>query len=58
MVSGDFMLRRSLPDLKVVGETSLMSILRWSFKTNMDKTMSSSHTGQISLVGILFTFND
>ncbi|KAF8397271.1 hypothetical protein HHK36_016182 [Tetracentron sinense] len=40
---------RSLPDLKVVGESSLMSILRWSFKANMDKTMSSSENGQITL---------
>ncbi|KAJ1699009.1 hypothetical protein LUZ63_007521 [Rhynchospora breviuscula] len=40
---------RSAPDFKIVGQSSLMSILRWSFKTNMDKTMSSSD-GQISLV--------
>ncbi|KAJ4977644.1 hypothetical protein NE237_008424 [Protea cynaroides] len=40
---------RSLPDLEVVGESSLMSILRWSFKTNMDKTMSSYDNGQITL---------
>ncbi|KAF8396949.1 hypothetical protein HHK36_018585 [Tetracentron sinense] len=40
---------RSLPDLEVVGENSLMSILRWSFKANMDKTMSSSDNGQITL---------
>lgn len=41
---------RSLPDLEMVGETSLMSILRWSFKTNMDKLMSSSGSGQITMV--------
>ncbi|XP_078160506.1 transducin family protein / WD-40 repeat family protein isoform X1 [Carex rostrata] len=40
---------RSVPDLELVGQNSLMSILRWSFKTNMDKTMSSSD-GQISLL--------
>lgn len=44
---------RSLPDLEVVGETSLTSILRWNFKTNMDKRMSSSSTGQITMVGLL-----
>ncbi|KAK3019018.1 hypothetical protein RJ639_003626, partial [Escallonia herrerae] len=32
---------RSLPDLELVEETSLMSILRWNFKANMDRTMSS-----------------
>ncbi|XP_077212708.1 transducin family protein / WD-40 repeat family protein isoform X3 [Tasmannia lanceolata] len=41
---------RSLPDLEVVGESSLMSILRWSFKINMAKTMSSSDSGLIALV--------
>lgn len=41
---------RSLPGLEPVAEGSLMSILRWSFKTNMDKTMSSSDNGQIALV--------
>ncbi|XP_059627965.1 uncharacterized protein LOC132270778 isoform X2 [Cornus florida] len=48
---------RSLPDLEVVGESSLMSILRWNFKPNMNKTMSSSNTGQITLVnGCEFVF--
>lgn len=48
---------RSLPDLEVVGETSLTSILRWNFKTNMDKMMSSSSTGQITMVnGCEFAF--
>ncbi|PIA59457.1 hypothetical protein AQUCO_00400380v1 [Aquilegia coerulea] len=41
---------RSLPDLEVVRESSIMSILRWSFKANMDRTICSSDTGQISLV--------
>lgn len=41
---------RSLPDLEVLAESSLMSILRWSFKTNMEKTMSSYDNGQITLV--------
>ncbi|XP_041023794.1 uncharacterized protein LOC121264600 [Juglans microcarpa x Juglans regia] len=40
---------RSLPDLELVKETSLMSILRWNFKANMDKAMSSSDSGQITL---------
>ncbi|KAI3936610.1 hypothetical protein MKW92_018390 [Papaver armeniacum] len=40
---------RSFPDLKVVGESSLMSILRWSFKTNMEKTVCSSDRGQIAV---------
>ncbi|KAJ0027944.1 hypothetical protein Pint_34863 [Pistacia integerrima] len=39
---------RSLPDLELVNETSLMSILRWSFKANMDKTISADN-GQITL---------
>ncbi|XP_044473048.1 uncharacterized protein LOC123201555 isoform X2 [Mangifera indica] len=40
---------RSLPDLELVKETSLMSILRWSFKANMDKTITADN-GQIALV--------
>ncbi|KAF8395898.1 hypothetical protein HHK36_019853 [Tetracentron sinense] len=47
---------RSLADLEVVGENSLMAILRWSFKANMDKTMSSSDNGQITLVDIFLAF--
>ncbi|XP_031264245.1 uncharacterized protein LOC116122548 isoform X2 [Pistacia vera] len=48
---------RSLPCLEVVGETSLMSILRWNFKTNMEKTMCSSCNGQIVLInGYEFAF--
>ncbi|KAH7677887.1 syntaxin-binding protein 5 [Dioscorea alata] len=41
---------RSLPDLEVLGESSLMSTLRWSFKANMEKTISSYDFGQIALV--------
>lgn len=41
---------RSLPDLKVVAETSLMSVLRWNFKTKMENTMSSFGNGHISMV--------
>uniref|UniRef100_A0A6N2LRD1 Uncharacterized protein n=1 Tax=Salix viminalis TaxID=40686 RepID=A0A6N2LRD1_SALVM len=41
---------RSLPDLQVVGESSLMSILRWNFKTNMEKMICPSENAQIILV--------
>ncbi|KAL2945079.1 Syntaxin-binding protein 5 [Bienertia sinuspersici] len=41
---------RSLPNLEVLGELSLLSILRWNFRTNMDKTMSCTEKGQITLV--------
>ncbi|KAH9622373.1 hypothetical protein KSS87_015889 [Heliosperma pusillum] len=41
---------RSLPKLEVLGKLSLMSILRWNFKTNMDKTISSTENGQLTLV--------
>ncbi|GAV73566.1 LOW QUALITY PROTEIN: hypothetical protein CFOL_v3_17050, partial [Cephalotus follicularis] len=40
---------RSFPDLELVEESSLMSILRWNFKTSMDKTMSYSDDGLIIL---------
>jgi len=40
---------RSVPDLAIIAESSLMSILRWSYKAGMDKSMSSSN-GQITLV--------
>ncbi|KAI8564240.1 hypothetical protein RHMOL_Rhmol03G0166700 [Rhododendron molle] len=43
---------RSLPDLELVGESSLMSILRWNFKTSMTKTISSSDTGHIVLTNL------
>ncbi|KAF9676942.1 hypothetical protein SADUNF_Sadunf08G0055700 [Salix dunnii] len=41
---------RSLPDLEVVGESSLRSILRWNFKANMEKTICLSENAQIILV--------
>ncbi|KAF9591351.1 hypothetical protein IFM89_003974 [Coptis chinensis] len=49
---------RSLPDLEVVREWSLMSILRWSFKANMEKTICSSENGHIFLVEIPFFFSN
>ncbi|GLT31484.1 hypothetical protein SLA2020_062170 [Shorea laevis] len=47
--SGDLEIR-SLTTLDVVGESSLMSILGWSLKNNMEKTICSSNRGQIMLV--------
>ncbi|KAK4797849.1 hypothetical protein SAY86_030175 [Trapa natans] len=41
---------RSFPNLEVIGECSLALLLRWSFKTNMEKTMSCTENGQIILV--------
>lgn len=41
---------RSLPDLELITESSLLSILRWNYKVNMDKTMCSDDNGQIVLV--------
>ncbi|PWA85428.1 transducin family protein / WD-40 repeat family protein [Artemisia annua] len=41
---------RSLPDLRVQAETSIMSILRWNFKSKMEKTISSFGNGHISMV--------
>ncbi|XP_022145606.1 uncharacterized protein LOC111015012 [Momordica charantia] len=41
---------RSLPDLELLKESSLQSILMWNFKANMDKISSSSEHGQIVLV--------
>ncbi|RDY11218.1 Syntaxin-binding protein 5, partial [Mucuna pruriens] len=40
---------RSLPDLELVAESSLLSILRWNYKVNMDKIMCSDDYGQIVL---------
>ncbi|XP_047065256.1 uncharacterized protein LOC124673174 [Lolium rigidum] len=40
---------RSLPDLEILAESSLMHLLRWSYKTGMDKSMSSLN-GQIAMV--------
>ncbi|XP_078435119.1 transducin family protein / WD-40 repeat family protein isoform X2 [Wolffia australiana] len=41
---------RSFPNLEVLEEDSLSSILRWSFKANMAKTASSCDQGQIALL--------
>ncbi|XP_076929896.1 uncharacterized protein LOC143594470 [Bidens hawaiensis] len=41
---------RSLPDLNVLAATSIMSILRWNFKTNMEKTMSCFGNTNITMV--------
>ncbi|XP_027941630.1 uncharacterized protein LOC114195383 isoform X3 [Vigna unguiculata] len=41
---------RSLPALEVLGEISLMSILRWNLEINMEKTICSSSNGKIILV--------
>lgn len=41
---------RFLPYLEVVGGTSLMSLLRWNYKTNMEETLCSSDSGEIVLV--------
>ena len=38
----------------MVGESSLMSILRWNFKTNMEKKICSSENAQIILVRFFF----
>lgn len=40
---------RSLPDLELLERTSLMSVLRWNFKPNMDRAMSSMENGHITL---------
>ncbi|CAA7040331.1 unnamed protein product [Microthlaspi erraticum] len=41
---------RSFPDLEVVRESSLMSLLRWNFKPNMEKTVCSDDFGHVVLV--------
>ncbi|CAO2825683.1 unnamed protein product [Amaranthus hypochondriacus] len=41
---------RSLQNLEVLGEVSLLSMLRWNFRTNMDKTMACTEKGQITLL--------
>lgn len=43
-------LHRSFPELEIVKECSLMSVLRWNFKKNMEKTLTSTTTGQLALV--------
>ncbi|XP_054783752.1 uncharacterized protein LOC129290785 isoform X2 [Prosopis cineraria] len=40
---------RSYPNLELVQESSLLSILRWNYKVNMDKTMCSDDNGNIAL---------
>ena len=49
-------LDRSLTTLEVMGESSLMTILRWNFKTNMEKMICSSNRGQIILVSVFSPF--
>ncbi|XP_022745688.1 uncharacterized protein LOC111295998 isoform X3 [Durio zibethinus] len=39
---------RSLPDLELVKESSIVSILRWNYKANMDKLMTSDNA-QVAL---------
>ncbi|XP_021295747.1 uncharacterized protein LOC110425226 isoform X2 [Herrania umbratica] len=41
---------RSMKTLEVMGESSLMTLLRWNFKTNMEKIICSSNRGQIILI--------
>ncbi|KAL3536530.1 hypothetical protein ACH5RR_004991 [Cinchona calisaya] len=41
---------RSLPNLELVKENTIMSLLRWNFKANMERTMSSTDTGHLTLV--------
>ncbi|XP_019084500.1 PREDICTED: uncharacterized protein LOC104708556 [Camelina sativa] len=41
---------RSFPKLEVVGESSLLSLLRWNFKPNMEKTVCSDDFGHVVLV--------
>lgn len=43
-------LSRSLPTLEVVGDCSLMSILRWNLNPNKEKTSCSSSNGQLVMV--------
>ncbi|KAI9115963.1 hypothetical protein K1719_012893 [Acacia pycnantha] len=40
---------RSFPNLEWVQESSLLSILRWNYKVNMEKTMCSDDDGNIAL---------
>ncbi|KAJ0266340.1 V-SNARE coiled-coil y domain-containing protein [Hirschfeldia incana] len=41
---------RSFPNLEVVGESSLLSLLSWNFKPNMEKTVCSDDFGHVFLV--------
>lgn len=45
---------RSLPDLELVKESSIKSILRWNYKANMDKLMTSDNA-QVALVHSLLS---
>lgn len=45
----EFQLDRSLPDLGLVQESSLMSVLRWNYKANIVKTVTSDNC-QIAMV--------
>jgi hypothetical protein len=40
---------RSLPDIEILAESSLMQLLTWSYKLGMDKSMSSSN-GRIGMI--------
>lgn len=48
-----FVINRSLPNFEVIWESSLKSVLRWNFRTNMEKMMSSYGNGQISMVELI-----
>ncbi|CAN8257088.1 unnamed protein product [Cochlearia groenlandica] len=41
---------RSFPNLEVVRESSLLSLLRWNFKPSMEKTVCSDDFGHVFLV--------
>ncbi|KAG5010013.1 hypothetical protein JHK87_018528 [Glycine soja] len=49
IITSQFAFTSSLPDLELVAESSLLSILRWNYKVNMDKTMCSDDYGEIVL---------
>ncbi|KAL8517245.1 hypothetical protein ACS0TY_015467 [Phlomoides rotata] len=40
---------RSLPDLELVKDFSILSVLRWNFKANMERMISSTENLQIAL---------
>lgn len=46
-------MNRSFPNLEVVGESSLVSLLSWNFKPNMEKTVCSDDFGHVFLVRLL-----
>ncbi|KAL0736522.1 hypothetical protein Bca4012_012732 [Brassica carinata] len=41
---------RSFPNLEVVGDSSLLTLLSWNFKPNMEKTVCSDDFGHVFLV--------